>query len=210
MNVLGLSGYAGAGKTTAANYLEREYGFTRRHIATPLRAMLKELLRANGLDDQTIWAYLEGPLKEDLIPELGRTGRYLQIKLGTEFGREMIGTDVWVDTWERSVKPGDNPMNDSVRFPNEERKIRDMGGFTILIDRPGKGPASFKSGLGKVLYERFGWMRGVHDSERIDRLTPDVRLVNGGCITALHHKIDDVMKARGIARVGADSRRIAA
>lgn len=202
MRTLGLSGFAQSGKTTAANYIEQKYGFTRRHIAEPLRAMLAVLMRANNIPEDMIDRYLVGDLKDGVpIPELGgRTSRYLQVKLGTEFGREMVHPDLWVDTWHRGIAPGEKAMNDSVRFANEEEAIDIDDGITILIRRKGTGPGAFKWNLfglplGKLLYRTTGLMWGVHDSERTDRLNPSAIIDNDGTLEELYAAIDDVMQA---------------
>lgn len=193
MTAIGLSGFAQSGKTTAAKYLEEKYGFKRRHIADPLRAMLAVLLRANGLNSEMIGRYLEGDLKESVIPELGVTSRYAQITIGTEWGRNLINPDLWANTWMRGVTPGEKVMNDSVRFVNEQQAVRSLGGFTIMIKRPGTVPAKFKWGwLGKALY-KLGFMFGVHDSERIDRLKPDYVIHNDGPLELLYQDLDAAM-----------------
>lgn len=208
MRTLGLSGYAQSGKTTAAKYIESRYGFERRHIAEPLRAMLAVLMRANKIPEDMIDRYLVGDLKDGVpIPELGnRTSRYLQIKTGTEFGREMIHPDIWVDTWHRGIGVGERAMNDSVRFPNEERAIQEDDGITIMICRKGTGPGAFKWGwFGKLLYRWFGIMLGVHDSERTDRLNPTVVIDNDGTLEELYAAIDEVMEAHLRAWLVADN-----
>lgn len=194
MRALGISGLAGSGKTTAALHIEGRWGFRRKHIATPLRAMLAVLLRANGLDEETIHRYLEGDLKETVIPELGVTSRQAQITLGTEWGRQLISPDLWARTWARGIGLTDRVMNDSVRFLNEEEVIREMGGITIMIERPGAEPAAYRwNGLGRTLYGTTGLMWGVHDSERTDRLMPDYTIVNDGSVEDLHRALDEVM-----------------
>ena len=125
--------------------LEKKYGIRRKHIAEPLRAMLAVLLQANGMKSDEITRYLEGDLKEQIIPCLGVTSRYAQITIGTEWGREMISQDLWANTWMRGVADGESVMNDSVRFPNEADVIRKLGGVVIMIKRPGTRPAKFKS-----------------------------------------------------------------
>lgn len=194
MTVIGLSGFAQAGKTTAAKYLEEKYGIERRHIAEPLRAMCAALLRANKISEEMITRYLEGDLKESVIPELGVSGRYLQITLGTEWGRNLIGEDIWSETWRRTVAGNGDVQNDSVRFPNEEAAIKQLGGFTIMIKRPGTKPAKFKWGLvGEWLYDTFGIMWGVHDSERIDRLKPDFVIHNDSDVQAMYDDLDEAV-----------------
>lgn len=194
MIVLGLSGLAASGKTTAALYLEKKYGIKRRHIADPLRAMLAVLLKANGISSDMINRYLEGDLKESIIPELGVTSRYAQITIGTEWGRDLISPDIWANTWQQGIAEGESVMNDSVRFPNEERVIRELGGVTIMIKRPGTKPAKFKWGrVGEFLYDKFGLMWGAHDSERTDLLEPDYTIHNDGSVEQLYADLDAVM-----------------
>ena len=196
--LVGLSGYAGSGKTAAATRLTLRWGMTRQHIAEPLRRMLASLMRDFGYCEEHIERYLTGDLKEELIEGIGATSRHCQITLGTEWGRQQIRSDLWADLWVRQAQlAGGGVMNDSVRFPNEEIAIRDSDvGFTVLIQRPGTGPAAFKwKRLGPLLYRRFGCMWGVHDSERVDRLNPDYVVVNDGTLSDLYDKIDAIMRA---------------
>jgi len=203
MTAIGLSGFAQTGKTTAANYIEEVYGFKRVHIATTLRSMLHCLLYdlGYGLEDKD--DILEGKRKDGwIIPELGCTSRHLQITIGTEWGRQLINPDVWVKTWKHLASQYDRAMNDSVRFPNEEAGIKDMGGFTILIERPGTGPAAFKwKRIGKQIYKWFGKLWGAHDSERVDRLKPTYTIVNDGLVGELYSQIDNIMFVEGIQPV---------
>jgi hypothetical protein len=194
MTVIGLSGFAQSGKTTAALYLEKKYGVRRKHIAEPLRAMLAVLLQANGMSSDMISRYLEGDLKESMIPELGVTSRYAQITLGTEWGRQLINEDLWADTWAAGVADGESVMNDSVRFPNEATAIRSLGGVVIMIKRPGTKPAKFNWGkFGEFLYDKLGIMWGVHPSERIDLIRPDFIIHNDGSVEELYADLDKAM-----------------
>ncbi|TYO65552.1 hypothetical protein FXV83_16605 [Bradyrhizobium hipponense] len=196
MTVIGLSGFAQSGKTTAALYLEKKYGVRRKHIAEPLRAMLAVLLKANGMKSDEITRYLEGDLKEQIIPCLGVTSRYAQITIGTEWGRELISQDLWANTWARGIHDGESVMNDSVRFPNEAEAIRQLGGVVIMIKRPGTKPAKFKWGkIGGFLYDKFGLMWGVHDSERSDRIKADFVIHNDASVEQLYADLDDAMAA---------------
>lgn len=195
MTVVGLSGFAQSGKTTAALYLEKKYGITRKHIAEPLRAMLAALLQANGMKSDEITRYLTGDLKEEVIPCLGVTSRYAQITLGTEWGRNLINDNLWANTWMKGIEEGDSVMNDSVRFRNEEQAIQLLGGLTIMIKRPGTRPAKFKWGkLGEYLFDKCGLYWGVHDSERTDRIRPDYIINNDGSIEDLYAELDKVME----------------
>lgn len=190
---IGLTGYVSSGKTTVATYLEHKYGFQRLHIAETIRDMLRVMMRARGIDHEMINRYLTGDLKDGVvIPEFGVTSRHLQITLGTEWGRRYIDEDIWTDIWVQRSEGIYRPMNDSVRFPNEQRAIKDRGGIVIRVDRPGVGPAKFYHPLFKWLHGKTGSMIGVHPSERIDRIEADMVIVNDGSIEDLHAKIQEI------------------
>lgn len=200
--LIGLSGFAKSGKTTAAVYIETKYGIPRRHIAEPLRDMLRPLLIANGVPIDMIDRYLTGDLKEEVIPEIGCTSRHLQITLGTEWGRVCITPRLWSRTWRRMWAGHGNAMNDSVRFVDEQEEIKGAGGFTILIKRPGTEPIAWRWGwIGKLLYRATGKLWGAHDSERPDRLTPTVIINNNGSRGHLYRQIDFAMAMHGVRPV---------
>lgn len=138
MIVIGLTGLAGSGKTTAARVLETKEGFARLSFAGPRKAMA----RSFGLTTREI----AGDLKEAPGPELcGKSPRQFMQMLGTEFGRDMIGPDIWINAFKRN---GDELrldedvrgiVVDDVRFENEVAAIREMGGVIVRIERPGAG-----------------------------------------------------------------------
>lgn len=133
--IIGFAGLIGSGKTTAAMQLIREYNFRRVRFATPLKAMMRSL----GLTNEEV----DGKLKElpcDLL--CGKTPRWAQQSIGTEWGRELIGEAIWTNAWQRSVNllpPHAGVVADDVRFANEAEIIRSLGGAVIRIDRPGVG-----------------------------------------------------------------------
>jgi hypothetical protein len=72
--------------------------------------------------------------------------------LGTEWGREMVCDDLWIQCFRASVArirefcPDANIVVTDLRFPNEEKCIREMGGTIIRIVRSSrKDVASHKS-----------------------------------------------------------------
>jgi hypothetical protein len=201
---IGLSGFAGSGKSAVATYLERAYGFRRRHIAEPLRAMLRPLFAAYGIDDATTAVYLEGKLKETVVPEFGKTPRQLQITLGTEWGRQKVSDTLWTGAWKHAVASSEDiAINDSVRFPNERDVIQDLGGFVIHIERPGVGPASFTKWWGRTLYRLTGLLWGAHPSERTDLVVAEYVVVNDGTLQKLYDEVDIVMQRAGFRRLSA-------
>lgn len=175
VNVIGLMGYAGAGKSTVAGILRESYGFVSDHIKTPFANMLRTMLRDFGYDDATVESYIDGDLKRSVIPELGKTSTQVQQDLGTKWGRECIRRTIWTDLWAERMKAvlagGGRVVQESVRFPEEAATVRALGGRIYLVNRPGTGPLN------------------GHESESIP-VEPDDVIENDKDITAL---------ARGIA-----------
>lgn len=183
---VGICGFAGSGKSTVAQMLVEEFGFAVRGTGKPL----KDMLLAFGLTQ----AEVDGVGKElPCARLLGRTPRHAQITLGTQWGRQLIHPDLWAEAWLRAIPPGARVLNDSMRFPNEERVIRQLGGLVVRIERPGVGPVAFKWGfIGRLLHRWFGLMWGVHDSERVDRLASDFEIINDGSIDDLRRKVAEI------------------
>lgn len=143
-DLIGLSGPAGAGKSTAARVLRR-HGWARVKFAGPLKAMLRAMLTEAGVPPSEIRRMIEGDLKETPQPILGgRTPRHAMQTLGTEWGRSCMAADLWVTLAAARIAgllaAGRNVVVDDVRFANEAALIRSMGGRVVLIDRPGVTP----------------------------------------------------------------------
>jgi hypothetical protein len=118
--LIGLCGYGGAGKDTAAEGLTRE-GWTRVALADPLKDIATEL----GWDGQ----------KDDV----GR--RFLQV-LGQSV-REHINPEAWIWAAEKLIDAAPGPVVvTDVRYPNEAEMIRRRGGFLVWIIRRDCGPAN--------------------------------------------------------------------
>lgn len=140
MTIIAFTGYAGAGKSTAANILI-ENGWARGKFAAPLKNMLRSLLRDQGASADLIERMIEGDLKEVRHPMLnGRTPRHAMQTLGTEWGRTCINEDLWVDAAMRNILGP--TVFDDCRFPNEAAAIQSSGGIVVEVRRQGVGPVN--------------------------------------------------------------------
>lgn len=138
MKLIGLTGRAGCGKDTVADHLESKRRFRRESFAAPLYA---------GLAAMTGYSigYLQNrERKEDSLPHVGRSPRYLLQTLGTEWGRNLVHTDLWLLLAEqRVIRLRDlncDVVITDVRFENEATWLRNMGGELWHIHRPGIKP----------------------------------------------------------------------
>jgi hypothetical protein len=170
--IIGLTGLMGSGKSLAAQELER-IGFTRTRFA----GSLKDMMRVLGLTEEEI----EGSLKETACALLGgKTPRYAMQTIGTEWGRELIDPELWVNVWKHKVStiaPRVSVSVEDVRFPNEAEAVRSLGGIVVRITR-----GVTKAGSG-------------HASEAMD-FQADYHVENDGTIEQFQQKIRDLAMYR--------------
>jgi len=189
--LIGITGYARHGKDTAARVLVDEFDYLRIGFADALKSMALALNPIighleSGYAEVGLEPYrlaeavaVDGWDKAKADPEVRR---FLQV-LGTEGVRNHIGENAWVEALQRVADPvlfdslevywreagyEVNPWEKfrgvvvpDVRFPNEERYIKDEGGLLIMVRRP-----NFDNGVGTD-----------HPSEQfINQMNPDIVL----------------------------------
>jgi hypothetical protein len=136
-NLVAFTGYAGAGKSTAAQVLIDD-GWVRVKFADPLKAMMRAFYKDVGLSDEMIERKIEGNLKEIPCHLLcGKTPRHAMQTLGTEWGRNTIHDNLWVSLAEHKIKAAwGNEVKvviDDCRYDNEADVIREMGGTIVEV-----------------------------------------------------------------------------
>lgn len=149
--VLGLAGYAGAGKDTVMERLIVLGGqrFRRLSIADPLKLAMANLLDMSVEQVETMKRnpdagvdILDGEATIRFLPM-----RVLLQRMGTEMGRKTFGQHFWLDIWEQQVERHQAQsamlrigpytyVNTSVRFPNEAERIIAMGGEVWWVEGP--------------------------------------------------------------------------
>jgi hypothetical protein len=133
----------GSGKTTLAEYLTSDHGFMRLSLAGTLKRMVRTFLKASGLtDDQADTLITDPVLKETPLSLLnGKSPRFAMQTLGTDWGRELFGDDLWVNSTmgrvRRHMSEGKSVVIDDLRFPNEADAIKAAGGYVVRVVRPG-------------------------------------------------------------------------
>lgn len=107
-------------------------GYTKLSLASPVKNCLYGLLCDMGLT-RDAHEYIWGDRKDDVIPGMGVTGGYLMSSFATNYVREQINKDLWLNILLRHVKSGQKYIVDDMRFPNE------YAAFDVRINiiRPG-------------------------------------------------------------------------
>lgn len=125
--------YPESGKDLVAQYLVDHYGFEKKKFANTLKQMLYILVR-KFTDDP--WYYLEVN-KNDPIPNLGVTARYLMTTFGTDWGRNTIRKDLWAVIETKGVSSVEDFVFSDMRFVNEYRILEEKG--AIMVKLIGRG-----------------------------------------------------------------------
>lgn len=132
--IIGIAGAMGAGKTTAADDLVRQFFIAKLSFAAPLKEAACSLFGLKPSD------FSEG--KSVVDSYWGITRREMLQKLGTECMRHNFGQDFWVRRAQMAVSKLRLHMPvvfDDVRFPDEADWIRSSGGVLLRILRPQDG-----------------------------------------------------------------------
>jgi len=156
--LIGLSGKAGSGKDTLAAYLAKEKDFIAIAYADPVKKGLQAMF---NLEHK--WLH-DTDAKEEDIPDLGVSGRVLMQTLGTEWGRNLLDEDIWVNIVRRKIMALDSfdIVVTDVRFDNEAALIKEMGGILIEVRR------DFKPAVGILGHASEKGLTKEHDRFILD------------------------------------------
>lgn len=130
--IIGLVGFKQVGKSTAAKYLEDKHKAKRINMKDALVSEIKQnfpdlLAKLADMHMMSVNQLF------DVKPELMRA---LMQNYGTEVRR---GDDqnYWTDRWKESVEGVKGMIVvDDVRFLNEAKAVREMGGIIVRLTRP--------------------------------------------------------------------------
>lgn len=140
--IIGICGFIGSGKDTAADYLQNFHEFRRESFASTL----KDAVSAVFGWDRTM---LEGRTKQARewreqvdawwserlnMPNL--TPRWVLQYWGTEVCRRSFHDDIWIASMENKLRNSqDDVVISDCRFPNEIKSIKNAGGKVIWVQR---------------------------------------------------------------------------
>lgn len=128
--IVGFCGAAGSGKDTAAEVLREQKSFVPMSFAATIKGVLCMIFNWTGDEWQDL-KWKETPNDHCF----GKTPREIAQSFGTDWGRNMVHPDIWVQLTMRMIKeaPAMSWVFTDVRFPNEAQAIRDAGGILIFV-----------------------------------------------------------------------------
>jgi hypothetical protein len=140
--IIGITGFIGSGKDTAANYFVAQHGFKRDSFAGALKDAVaavfgwdQELLE--GLTPEArSWREQVDPWWAKLLNMPDLTPRWVLQYWGTDVCRRAFHDDIWIAALENRLRQRvGHTVISYVRFPNEIQAIRNAGGIIIWIKR---------------------------------------------------------------------------
>lgn len=177
--LVGMTGRAGSGKSVSAGMIP---GGVVIQLADPLYAALSTM---TGIPEVLL---RHREQKERPIEWLGKSPRQMLQSLGTEWGRETVAKDIWLQLCRRRI----NQLREQgismvvvadVRFENEAAMIRESGGRICHVRRPMADSADVD-----------------HTSEAgIQMADGDVLVVNDGTIEDLRRKVEEAFSVAASA-----------
>jgi hypothetical protein len=169
---------AQTGKTTACEYLAREYGFNNIAFADPLKQAVKIIY---GLTDEQLY----GKLKDVEDVFWNETPRSILQKMGTDGLRKGHRMDVWVKATERIITSDLKAYwaISDVRFPNEAEMVKSLNGIVVKLT----GSFGGREEIGSSMHESELAMDSYNNWDLI--------IDNNSTLPEFYRKIDEVYQS---------------
>ena len=162
-----IGGRMQVGKTTAADYLVRRYGYVKYALADPIKTIAREGFGWDGAKDEA---------GRRLLQEIGTVGRAYR----TAIWLEQLGTRLADDGAALVVV-------DDVRLDLEADWLAGQGFHVVVLERPPALIGTLPSGTA----------RHAHETEtELARVSGATRIVNAGTFDELYARLDGLISAK--------------
>jgi len=173
--IIGLVGFIGSGKDTAADYLVNFHEFRRDSFAATLKDAVsavfgwdRELLEGRTKSARE-WREQVDPWWANRLNMPNLTPRLVLQLWGTEVCRKGFHDDIWIASLESRLRNAtDSIVISDCRFPNEIKAIKDAGGKVIRVTR-GPDPEWYDAAV-SVNKGEAGNMTWALSKERLAKL----------------------------------------
>lgn len=204
MEILGLCGFAGAGKSTVAGHLAYHHGFIRFSFAKAVKDITAS---AFGWQRERLEGVTPADREWREVPDVfwsERLGRPFSPRtalqyIGTDVFRNHVHPDIWVDSVVaqfRNLPPDARVVIDDVRFVNERTILRSLGATFMIIERTDRPTSNEHQRIWNMAMNNQGQFiqSELHPSEwnwlTDPRLNTDTVIRNSGSIDKLNDAID--------------------
>jgi hypothetical protein len=203
--IIGICGFIGSGKDTAADYLVNFHEFRRDSFAATLKDAVaavfgwdRELLEGRTKAARE-WREQVDPWWSERLQMPDLTPRLVLQLWGTEVCRRSFHDDIWIASLEARLRNSkDNIVISDCRFPNEIRAIKQAGGQVVWVQR-GELPSwhimAGKANNGDAFAAEKLKSLGIHASETAWVGTNfDYIVDNNGTVDELYKRIAAIVQ----------------
>lgn len=198
MKLIGIAGQARAGKDTSADYLAEKLGWARSAFASNVKKIFCEAFSAHP-------EFIETWKTRNEIPE----GFGTPVRKALQFigdGFRQIKDSVWVDMLLKDISSP--TIISDIRYVNELRAVKERGGKTVLVYRPGflnDDPNDSEAVMRRFVshFLDLGQEGLVNSTEEYGLV--DFFIINDGSVSSLHSKIDSLVLPHLFGQVRAKS-----
>ena len=155
--IIGITGHIGSGKTTLANFLH-EKGF----VEVSFADAIKQIGLILGFSHDEMYGTQEQKLSINSDYQI--SGRQFLQKFGTDIGRNLVADitgmkfkyNIWIDVCMKKCREllskGENVVISDIRFVDEAKAVKELGGIIIALSREGESHSTHESELeiGKI------------------------------------------------------------
>lgn len=203
--IIGFCGFIGSGKDTVADYLVNDHGYRRESFANTLKDAVASIF---GWDRTMVegrtkeareWREQIDPWWAERLAMPTLTPRWVLQYWGTEVCRKTFHDDIWIASLENKLRQSkDDIVVSDVRFPNEIKAIKNLGGKIIWIKR-GELPSWYESAVqanaGSNIHINNMKISKIHASEWAWVGTKfDHEITNDATIDELYRKIESIIR----------------
>jgi len=203
--IIGICGFIGSGKDTAADYLVNFHEFRRDSFAATLKDAVaavfgwdRELLEGRTKQSRE-WREQVDPWWAERLKKPELTPRLVLQLWGTEVCRRSFHDDIWIASLESRLRNSrDNIVISDCRFPNEINSIKQAGGKVVWVQR-GELPSwhimAAKANRGDIVAAEKLKQLGIHASETAWVGTDfDYIVDNNGTVDDLYKRIATIVQ----------------
>lgn len=203
--IIGICGFIGCGKDTAADFLVNFHGFRRDSFAGTLKDAVaavfnwdRELLEGRTKEARA-WREQVDPWWAERLNMPNLTPRLVLQLWGTEVCRRSFHDDIWIASVENKLRNSkDSIVISDCRFPNEIKSIKAAGGKVIWVQRgitPHWYDVAIQANRGVESAKRFLEEQGIHASESSWAGTHfDAIIDNDGSLDDLYKQLKNLVQ----------------
>ena len=173
--IIGICGFIGSGKDTAADYLVNFHEFRRESFASTLKDAVaavfgwdRDLLEGRTKAARE-WREQVDPWWANRLNKPQLTPRWVLQYWGTEVCRQGFHDDMWIASLENKLrKSPDNVVISDCRFPNEIKAIKEQRGQIVWVQRgelPWWHDIAIRANQGNLDAQQVLLSHNVHVSE---------------------------------------------